>query len=102
MTTEIATIQDDRVVTPDITGDDIAANLDLLQAAGLLPEVPPIPEELPAVEDSSAKSAIRGLTDAVKGLAKDVSARMSHFGKRLRPDRRRRRQSQLLDLRRRR
>ena len=83
MSMEIAVNQDDRVVTPDITGDDIAANLDFLWAAGLLPGILPTSEEPPAVEDSSAESTIRGLTDAVKALAQDVSERMNHFGKRL-------------------
>ena len=83
MSTEIAVNQDDRVVTPDITGDDITANLDSLRAVGLLPGILPTSEESPAVEDSSAESTIRGLTDAVKALAQDVSERMNYFGKRL-------------------
>ena len=79
MSMEIAVNQDDCVVTPDITGDDIAANLYFLRAAGILPTS----EEPPAIEDSSAESTIRGLTDAVKALTQDVSERMNHFGKRL-------------------
>ena len=49
MSTEIAVNQDDRVVTPDITGDDIAANLYFLRAAGLLPGILPTSEEPPAM-----------------------------------------------------
>ena len=44
MSTEVAVNQDDSIVTPDITGDDIAVNLYFLRAAGLLPGILPTSE----------------------------------------------------------
>ena len=60
MSTEIAN-QDDHIVMPDITGDDIVANLDFLWAAGLLPGVLLPPEEPPAIKEDSIASAMLGL-----------------------------------------
>lgn len=71
MSMEIAANQDNHVVTPDITGDDITANLDFLRAAGLLPGVLPPPEELPAIQEDNSASAMLGLIEAVKALAQE-------------------------------
>ena len=78
MLMEIATHQDEQIVQ-HITGDDIAANLEFLRAAGLLP-----PLTLPAdLAENNDSSAMLGLTEAVKALAQDVLEKMDLFGKRL-------------------
>ena len=79
MSTEIATHQDEQIVQ-HITGDDIAANLEFLRAAGLLPPLT-LPDDL--AEKKNDSSAMLGLTEAVKALAQDVSEKMDLFGKRL-------------------
>ena len=52
--------------------------MDFLRAAGFLP-----PVTLTAEPEASDKSAVHGLTDAVKVLAEDISKKMQSFGRRL-------------------
>ena len=70
-----------------ITGDDIATNLEFLRAAGLFDAPLTLPDagytDDNVTSDNNDGSAIPGLTEAVKALAKDVSEKMDTFGRRL-------------------
>ena len=77
MSTEIKPLQvQDKEVEEHISGADIDTNMDFLRAAGFLP-----PVTLSAEPEANSDSAVRGLTDAVKALAEDISEKMQSFGR---------------------
>ena len=78
MSTEIVPFQVQDEVEEHISGADIDTNMNFLRAAGLLPPIP-----LTAEPEASNDSAVRGLTDAIKALAEDMSEKMQSFGRRL-------------------